>query len=712
MDSFIVARFGSKAVECRETENGWTAAVGWADDAEEFHVQWTLPGLYYEAGGHGGWWRFDRAVLVEGDDQRVRIELMGQNDDTTYSLEITGPEDDGRWRLSAMIDAKKLLIVGRLEIRGRLAMADPDFVYTPNLRPEDDEVIGDHSYRALAAVLQKGSICFAAIPDLDTLAKHRPIPTALDLDLLASEPYLSHGFCTWEPRPHVYYRHGIDLDAELKPGSHEITVFVDVVADAELMNGYRKTVRDLWARWGTTRLADSIAPQRVSFEQYARYAYEGELSDSFREFELGGMDVGGVLINREYPGDIWNQAWFSDMRSACGMMLWAKRWGDDSLRDKARRIVNLALSAPQDRGLFPNIYVTERGDDYDLMLRGGQLVDFSSRPSYSQLVERGLDDKGFADDEHITAGWIGSQTWGGAPDWYSTVDMSWTACWLLKWDREIEPNERIAPYLSGYADRLCQIQANDGSIPSYLHRSDQSPLPRLERTASSSASGSFLAALGRLSNEAKYLDAARRVARFVEQEVLPEQKWFDYETFYSCSRKSEKFFDHHTGQHPQNTLSMLWTARMYLELWRIDGDAESLESACAVADYLALYQQVWDVSFLRLVSFGGFAVQNTDGEWNDARQCYMATLFCELGEATGIVEYKERGLAALRASFALICCPENEPNYGELQSEHLGWCDENYAHGGENTRAGHSSFSWGSGSAAASAVFCAGVELD
>jgi len=49
---------------------------------------------------------------------------------------------------------------------------------------------------------------------------------------------------------------------------------------------------------------------------------------------------------------------------------------------------------------------------------------------------------------------------------------------------------------------------------------------------------------------------------------------------------------------------------------------------------------------------------NCDGEWIDARQSLFAELIIEYGRVLGVDEYVQRGLAAMRASFAMMYCPE------------------------------------------------------
>ena len=48
---------------------------------------------------------------------------------------------------------------------------------------------------------------------------------------------------------------------------------------------------------------------------------------------------------------------------------------------------------------------------------------------------------------------------------------------------------------------------------------------------------------------------------------------------------------------------------------------------------------------------------NADGEWNDARQSLFAPIYLEYYRETGLPEYFERGVSALRASFVMLVLP-------------------------------------------------------
>ena len=104
---------------------------------------------------------------------------------------------------------------------------------------------------------------------------------------------------------------------------------------------------------------------------------------------------------------------------------------------------------------------------------------------------------------------------------------------------------------------------------------------------------------------------------------------------------------------------------------------------------------------------------NADGEWNDARQSLFAPLYLDYYRATGVSEYFERGVAALRASFAMLYCPENahvrrayERQHPSFGPESYGFMMENIAHGGPggDVIGPFTIFTWGNGAALAAAA--------
>jgi hypothetical protein len=294
--------------------------------------------------------------------------------------------------------------------------------------------------------------------------------------------------------------------------------------------------------------------------------------------------------------------------------------------------------------------------------------------------------------------WIRDHKFGGYSECFHTFDMSWTGYWLLRWYRDLFPEDdrpmprRILPLCRAYGDFLLRFQREDGFIPSYFE-ADLSPKRdiRLNReSAEPAACALFLAELSCALSESshaestEYLSAAVKAVEYVIREIIPSAKWFDYETFLSCSPKPYDFYDSYTGQQPQNNMGTIQAAKALLSLYRITKDDRYLYWGRRVLDYLSLTQQVWSHPGLTPNLIGGFTTQNSDAEWSDARQAHCAVLYLDYFEETGAREYLERGVAALRASFPVAPA-------------------ENWAHFGyADVMGAVSGFHWGQGSGMAS----------
>ncbi|MHA1332415.1 MAG: hypothetical protein ACTSR2_15210, partial [Candidatus Hodarchaeales archaeon] len=124
-------------------------------------------------------------------------------------------------------------------------------------------------------------------------------------------------------------------------------------------------------------------------------------------------------------------------------------------------------------------------------------------------------------------------------------------------------------------------------------------------------------------------------AKFLINEVIRHQKWFDYETFFSCSFKSLDMKDSYTQSYPNNSLSIYWVAESFYRLYLITKEDEYLSVGLDVLDQVLLFQQVWDCPYISINTFGGAGVMNTDAEWNDARQSLFALVCFHYYEVTG-----------------------------------------------------------------------------
>jgi hypothetical protein len=224
----------------------------------------------------------------------------------------------------------------------------------------------------------------------------------------------------------------------------------------------------------------------------------------------------------------------------------------------------------------------------------------------------------------------------------------------------------------------------------------------------------FLLKLYNLSRDKKYQASALNAMHAVMDNIVLCGRWEDFETYYSCSRYGadrigEKIA--RNDQYKQNTLSMYWTAEALLACYKITQEKKYLEYGRRVIDEMLMYQATWQPPYMYINTLGGFGVMNADGEWNDARQSLFSELIVQYGQVYKSKEYIQRGLAALRASFTMMYCPENPktktqwemrwPFFGPLD---YGFMMENYGHGGETRPDGmgigeFTIYDWGNGAA-------------
>jgi len=546
-----------------------------------------------------------------------------------------------------------------------------DFIFTPQLRPEPDQIIADHVFRSPALMMQKKRWFAALVPDVGSIdIKDRRMRTTGDLQVETSDmPFFSYGLQNWIPEPyqlrntHVFYVTPDSLAPALRDTTVSIAYQLFVRGDAKPGEGFREVVRYHWANSGSVNIQKAEGPQSEPFSSYIKKAWYQFLPDIVLDVEYQGKPVTLLRqarlawsnkLHKAADNDSWFNVWFNVLRTAYGMYLHGEAVADRQLCRRAVNVLNLALLAPQNGGIAPSIFY------YDST--GGH--------------------------------WVADQAWGGIDDGRNRpmFHNAWTCYWLLQWiDLAPERRAEIPLYTKAFADFLLTHQQANGVIPSWYDPENLKPAVQLrDENAETAGAGLFLAEYYKRTKEIKYLHAAERSMRYITNAVLPQRKWFDYETFFSCSRKPLGFYDSYTHQHPQNTLSMHQAAEAFYELYSLTGKPEYKSRGIAVMDYLCLYQQVWSPKWLSCELFGGFGVQNTDAEWSDSRQGYFAVTLMKYYELTGKREYFERGVAALRAMFSLFESPTSPRTA------------ENYAHSGYNKPAGVTGLHWGTGSSVVS----------
>lgn len=574
----------------------------------------------------------------------------------------------------------------------------PDSTFLPGFRPGDNNVVGDHFFRAPAAVAQKGSLAALLMPDLDVLADNRPMETIIDLDNkngVTNGALLTYGFCAHRLSGHVYFTTDSSMVRSV-PGELKLAADLIVDAKAEPKGAYGQAVQFTWAKYGH-KTFDTIKPQMMPFEGYANVCYPAVFAEQYGANKLGWFEVtidgkvcGGVPSGWGFTeGWVSWQCWFNQLRSAWGLRWWGKKLGNQDWVDKADKMLNLALAAPMKEGAVPTTYLSREKQ------------------------------------------WKGSLIAPDARCYYDLTNMAWKGIWMLRWLEfaDCPRRQEIVDQVIAMADLMVKKQNADGSIPTWLDQ-NLNVVPVLDHSAQTALPAWFLAELGKAQlppeliaevdggfADKEYREAAIKAADFLVKDVVDQQRWYDFETFFSCSPKTclqrdgkvddLQMHDSHSMSPPQNTLCMQWAAEALNTVanFRDMGNVSRYQSSAMKAlNIMALYQNAWDISYRKVAfDFGGFGVQNSDGEYNDARQAQFGCTMADFGVQLGRQDLFERGVAATRASLTLINHPLHvqydiypNPNYP------LGLQPENNGHGGTDQQNGRTGFDWGEGSGLAS----------
>jgi hypothetical protein len=527
-----------------------------------------------------------------------------------------------------------------------------DFVWSQKIKSEADDLIPTYGFKSPAVMMQQGAVFAALMPQLSL---RQVVPLALDLDVTSGpRPWMSFGQIPVQPHGHSYFRRAKEGHPKVLAGTVQYSYSI-LASEQPARLGYRRVVRRLWEQSGHPALLNSpglqqnvIRHELRSFNSWRKQAWEIDANKIYLPIDCGGKHCGTLPSNRNISGDwqhtqpdAWFNAWFQTLRTAYGWYLYGRQAHDLEAMDKAESVLNLALSAPQQNGAFPTIYMV---------------------------------------NEHK---WFRDDGWAGYEDDYHSFCMSWTAYWMLRWAVDLVPQRsaEVLHFVKAYGDFLLQHQLPSGVIPSWYNSDLQPRAEFRDFNAETAPSALFLATLGSVTKDQRYIAAAEKAMAFVEREVVPRQRWFDFETFLSCARKDYDFYDKWTAQFPQNNLAEIQAPAAWLALYRVTGKREYLEEGMKSMDYLLLTQQVWSNPSFSPKLLGGFTTQNTDAEWSDARQGYAAVVLCDYFRATGNAEYLERAVAAARSTFAVAP-----------------W--ENWAHTGYIDEPGAlTGFHWGTGSA-------------
>lgn len=634
------------------------------------------------------------------------------------SIEVDGLGDAELASEVTRVDKNIVKVNLRFNLKGKTIKQDdwqvkilpafqPVFNWAPHLTPTDRNIIDQHVFRSPALIVTDRQKGFVIIPDLDILSGSCQSRWYMDMD--AEKNILSLGMSSSKIPDHVLYERepGAAYDKDVEYGFY-ILKYTEL---SEIENPFRAPLEFMWNKWGheayqATKLSASV------LEPYVAYTYNWAFNTwgerVWQEFSIEGTKVGApvFIVNTtqspNYPGEvnerefrsIWNQAWFSSLRSASGLFRYGRRVSNQALLRKANLTKELALAAPMKNGFFYGLVATEM---HEVELEGEK---------YNR--SKGWD----------TYFWGNSNrnpyTWDARQSPFHLLDMSWTALLMLRWYDELEKDARLLAYAESYGEALLGVQYENGFCPGWLDLNTLQPTEYLNDSPETSMSVTFLLKLYEITGKDKYRKSALKAMNAVKS-IAFDGRWEDFETYWSCCRVGTPDWVgkkvSRNNMYKQCNFSMFWTAEALFECYRMTNDSDYLKLGQRVLDELLMTQGSWQPPYIYVNGIGGFGVMNTDGEWNDSRGSLFAEIILQYGELLNLPEYKERGLAALKTAFEMMYCPENsdakqqwEKVWPFFNESDYGFTMENYGHGGHTSPEGEGMgeftiYDWGNGAA-------------
>ncbi|MBD3229585.1 MAG: hypothetical protein GF329_15500 [Candidatus Lokiarchaeota archaeon] len=681
---------------------------------------------------------YSKSIKYFGKEKnKLKYEL--KDNECSIRLEIENKDFlHFKYRISFHRKVKLSKLIAKYSI---LLGKDPDFTWVPHLRPNKKNIIPDHVFRSPVIIYKKGKYTISLIPDLNKLKDNRVNETIMDFHLKIDDkeqkPYLFYGYGNYKPTGHILFNHNPKKKMKFKSNLElSFGYFLKVYKDNSVLDILKDINHFLWETYGKPLMRRALDPQILPYDINVQEGLRAifERHKSWAVFKINGNPCGGVFQNtwmgrrkkkykyvspdkiknhksenisqiagqeslwgkiimhfsnspfwinifdkftRNIPiikrtAEIWNNAWFLNLRTAYGFRYFGELWQDDDLIDKSKRMVNTLINLPTKIGVFPSVI-------------------FPESPNANKISTiNGLEAFNYVDDYHL-------------------VDTGLTLYWALKIYQDFWKNNEILRLAKDFSDLLFEIQLDNGAIPTYINVDEKNrPIIKdiLIDSASSGAILMFLTEYYKISKNEKLIESAEKIAEYLRKEIIPLDKWHDFEPFFSCTHLPFDFYDENTKSHCMNTLCIYWNAAGLFELYRITKDVKFLDLAERVLSILSLFQQVWDMPYISFNTIGGFASQNEDAELSDARQALFVRVYMNFYLETGRKEYMERAIATLRACWTLQLLPEyknqspgNIKGITTVDGIDKGCVCENYGHSGHDIRVpGYIMFDWGVGS--------------
>jgi hypothetical protein len=671
------------------------------------------------------------------------------NSDLTIILEVSLKESNSLYFKYDIMSKNNANFSKIIANYGISLSKNPTNKWVPHLRPKENYVIGDHVFRSPAIIYNKDQYTFALMPDLHLLKEHRPYQTFMDFNLKSAEngdPQIAYGFGNYKADSHVFFKHNPKKMMKLKKGTTlSFAYFIKIFNGPSYSEVLAQINAFFWEIYGHHLLYENLAPQILPYEVNTEEAFKAifERHKLWVNFTVNGVDCGGVFQNtwlgkrkrkvkftppekiakhktknisqiagqesligkiimhfansafwikrfdwftRHIPiirrtAEIWFNAWFLNLRTGYAFRFFGEFWKDQDLIEKGNRILNTVMNLPRIRGVFPTVVFPASYDATEISTING-LKAFI----YTDL--------------------------------YNIVDISLTLYWALKFYQNFDAPAELKQYAADFLDLLQEIQLENGAIPTYISFEGDNKTPIVSdiliNSASSGAPLMFLTEYYKISQDERVLPIAEKIAKYINEDIIPHNKWHDFEPFFSCTHFPLDFYCDYTDSHVMNALCIYWCTEGFKELHKITENTAHLKSGEYILAVLSLFQQVWDMRpYISYNTYGGFCSQNADAELSDARQGLFVRTYMEYYLLTGKKEYMERAIATLRACWAMQLireyeeqCPGNIERLGTLDGVDRGCVCENYGHSGHDLRIpGYIMFDWGAGTSASATAY-------
>ncbi|NLE37355.1 MAG: hypothetical protein GX621_04955, partial [Pirellulaceae bacterium] len=206
----------------------------------------------------------------------------------------------------------------------------PDFWWSPHLTPRPGDAIAQHVFRSPAIIAAEDRKTVVIVPDLDLCGQEASTPWFMDYDAPARQAWLGMS------KTDIWVQLGYEKipGMVLPEGKVQLGFYVTAYEDdSPVANPWAKVSRFLWETWGRPLFAKG-EPLRVPLDRFVehtyRWAFDTWSKHVWQEFDIDGRRVGApaFIVNisqspnykRPYYQredlSIWNQAWFSSLRSA------------------------------------------------------------------------------------------------------------------------------------------------------------------------------------------------------------------------------------------------------------------------------------------------------------------------------------------------------------------------------------------------------------